>query len=81
MCPFQLIVDDDTYKPYLKRRENEFERTDEVAVIRDEKRQIESETSFTNPKQNVEKNEIDIFCTLLDHRNISLDFYFVGPLQ
>lgn len=42
---------------------------------------VESETSFKYAKQNVEKNEIDIFGTLLNHRKTSLDLYFVGPLQ
>lgn len=42
---------------------------------------VHNETSFTRPEQLVEKNEIDMFGTLFDRQQPTLDLFFVGSLH
>ena len=42
---------------------------------------IHNEASFTSPEELVEKNEIDMFGTLLDRQQPTLDIFFVGSLH
>lgn len=52
---------------------------DEISILRNAN-SIHTETSFTHVTEKVEKSEIDLYNSILDHNNVSLDLYFVGPL-
>ena len=61
-------------------RSNKNLRYDDNRMLRNDVK-IQSEVSFNQVSQQVEKNEIDIFKTLLDKQTSKVDIHFIGTLH
>ena len=77
----QLLLGDESEATGLRLRTQNFIGTDDDIAAQRSQQNYHSEQSFREVSDLVEKNEIDMYGTLLDHQKTCLDFYFVGSLQ
>ena len=67
----------DRIKPFLQGDD----LPQEQGGIEQANRGLQTETTFTNLDQDVQKSELDLFGTILKNQKINVDLYFIEPLE